>query len=276
MMLSLKPRLLLLDEPTAGMAAADRQAAVTLIDRIVRETGATLLLTEHDMDVVFNLGTRISVLHYGEIVASGTPDEVRADPFVREIYLGRGGACLRSAPSTPSTATAISSTASGSRSGPGRGCPPRTQRRRQVHLAEGASRGRPARRRDRLRGPALGALLTHQRARLGLALVPEDRRIFPRHGRREPVPRRATPVRGEPRRVRRTKADLFSPSKPIRTSGDRLSGGQQQMVAVGRGLVPRPKLLMLDEPAEEPRTAHRGGSRPRDRQGSPDGEPRSW
>jgi branched-chain amino acid transport system ATP-binding protein len=91
MMLSLKPRLLLLDEPTAGMAAADRRAAVTLIDRIVRETGATLLLTEHDMDVVFNLGTRISVLHYGEIVASDTPDEVRADPFVREIYLGRGG-----------------------------------------------------------------------------------------------------------------------------------------------------------------------------------------
>jgi branched-chain amino acid transport system ATP-binding protein len=91
MMLALKPRLLLLDEPTAGMAAADRKTAVRLIERIVRETGATLLLTEHDMDVVFHLGTRISVLHYGEIVASDTPEKVRGNPFVKEIYLGRGG-----------------------------------------------------------------------------------------------------------------------------------------------------------------------------------------
>ncbi|SFV13580.1 amino acid/amide ABC transporter ATP-binding protein 1, HAAT family [Methylobacterium sp. 174MFSha1.1] len=91
MMLALRPRLLLLDEPTAGMASGDRRASVRLVERIVRETGATLILTEHDMDVVFQIGTRISVLHYGEIVASGTPDEVRANAFVRDIYLGRGG-----------------------------------------------------------------------------------------------------------------------------------------------------------------------------------------
>lgn len=91
MMLALRPRLLLLDEPTAGMASGDRRASVRLVERIVRETGATLVLTEHDMDVVFQIGTRISVLHYGEIVASGTPDEVRANAFVRDIYLGRGG-----------------------------------------------------------------------------------------------------------------------------------------------------------------------------------------
>lgn len=91
MMLALKPRLLLLDEPTAGMASADRSAAVRLVDRIVRETGATLILTEHDMDVVFNLGTRISVLHYGEIVATDTPEGIRGNAFVKEIYLGRGG-----------------------------------------------------------------------------------------------------------------------------------------------------------------------------------------
>ncbi len=91
MMLALRPRLLLLDEPTAGMASGDRRASVRLVERIVRETGATLVLTEHDMDVVFQIGNRISVLHYGEIVASGTPDEVRANAFVRDIYLGRGG-----------------------------------------------------------------------------------------------------------------------------------------------------------------------------------------
>ncbi|OKO78286.1 ATP-binding cassette domain-containing protein [Bradyrhizobium sp. AS23.2] len=91
MMLALKPRLLLLDEPTAGMASSDRMAAVRLVERIVKERGATLILTEHDMDVVFQLGTRISVLHYGEIVTTDTPEGVRANAFVREIYLGRGG-----------------------------------------------------------------------------------------------------------------------------------------------------------------------------------------
>jgi branched-chain amino acid transport system ATP-binding protein len=89
MNLALRPKLLMLDEPTAGMSPTDRQAAVNLIDRVVRDNGLSLLLTEHDMGVVFQLGTRISVLHYGEVVVSGLPAEVRANALVREIYLGR-------------------------------------------------------------------------------------------------------------------------------------------------------------------------------------------
>ncbi|MBP0438305.1 ABC transporter ATP-binding protein [Tianweitania sediminis] len=89
MSLALKPKILMLDEPTAGMSPTDRAAAVNLIDRIVRDNQLSLLLTEHDMGVVFQLGTRLSVLHYGEVVVSGEPDVVRADPLVREIYLGR-------------------------------------------------------------------------------------------------------------------------------------------------------------------------------------------
>jgi branched-chain amino acid transport system ATP-binding protein len=89
MSLALRPKILMLDEPTAGMSPTDRTAAVNLIDRIVRENKLSLLLTEHDMGVVFQLGTRLSVLHYGEVVVSGLPDEVRANPLVREIYLGR-------------------------------------------------------------------------------------------------------------------------------------------------------------------------------------------
>lgn len=89
MNLALRPKLLMLDEPTAGMSPTDRQAAVNLIDRVVRENGLSLLLTEHDMGVVFQLGTRLSVLHYGEVVVSGAPEEVRGNPLVREIYLGR-------------------------------------------------------------------------------------------------------------------------------------------------------------------------------------------
>ncbi|WP_418361307.1 hypothetical protein [Sulfitobacter alexandrii] len=79
----------MLDEPTAGMSPTDRTAAVKLIDRIIRENGISLILTEHDMGVVFQLGTRLSVLNYGELVVSGTPEEVRRNPMVREIYLGR-------------------------------------------------------------------------------------------------------------------------------------------------------------------------------------------
>lgn len=89
MSLALRPRILMLDEPTAGMSPTDRAAAVDLIDRIMHDNGISLILTEHDMGVVFQLGTRLSVLNYGELVVSGTPEEVRQNPMVREIYLGR-------------------------------------------------------------------------------------------------------------------------------------------------------------------------------------------
>ena len=86
--LALDPKLLLLDEPTAGMSPAETRDCVALVDRIARARGLTLLFTEHDMDVVFRVADRISVLHHGEIIASGAPEAVRADPDVRRIYLG--------------------------------------------------------------------------------------------------------------------------------------------------------------------------------------------
>lgn len=76
----------LLDEPTAGMSNAETDRAVDLIRRVTE--GRTLLIVEHDMGVVFGLADRISVLVYGEIVASGTPEEIRGNPKVREAYLG--------------------------------------------------------------------------------------------------------------------------------------------------------------------------------------------
>jgi len=77
---------ILLDEPTAGMSRAETDRAVALIRRI--SEGRTLMIVEHDMSVVFGLADRISVLVYGEIVASGTPAEIRNNPKVREAYLG--------------------------------------------------------------------------------------------------------------------------------------------------------------------------------------------
>ncbi len=83
-----QPRLLLLDEPTAGMAAPERRAMMELIERTVQILAVTVLFTEHDMDVVFAIAERVTVLDRGRVIAEGTPKEVRANPEVRAIYLG--------------------------------------------------------------------------------------------------------------------------------------------------------------------------------------------
>ena len=90
--MALRPRLLLLDEPTAGMAPGDRTAAVALIGRLMHSHGLSLLLTEHDMGVVFGLAHRLTVLNHGAVLATGPVDDVRADPRVREVYLGHADA----------------------------------------------------------------------------------------------------------------------------------------------------------------------------------------
>jgi branched-chain amino acid transport system ATP-binding protein len=89
--LALEPELLLLDEPTAGMSAAETRDSIRLIERIARDRGLTLLFTEHDMEVVFSISQRITVLHQGRVIADGTPAEVRSDAEVRRVYLGSGG-----------------------------------------------------------------------------------------------------------------------------------------------------------------------------------------
>lgn len=82
------PGLLLMDEPTAGMAPGERVELMALTAGITRERGIAVLFTEHDMDVVFAHADRIIVLNRGELIAEGTPDAVRADARVRELYLG--------------------------------------------------------------------------------------------------------------------------------------------------------------------------------------------
>lgn len=81
------PRLLLLDEPTAGMARHDTNATIDLLKRI-KARGMTKVIIEHDMHVVFSLADRITVLAGGRIICQGTPEEVKADPRVKEAYLG--------------------------------------------------------------------------------------------------------------------------------------------------------------------------------------------
>ena len=84
--LATAPRLLLLDEPLAGMGAADADAMVELIASL--KTKLTMVLVEHDMGAVFRLADRISVLVYGRVLATGSPESIRASPLVKEAYLG--------------------------------------------------------------------------------------------------------------------------------------------------------------------------------------------
>ncbi|MDR1967765.1 MAG: branched-chain amino acid ABC transporter ATP-binding protein, partial [Burkholderiaceae bacterium] len=84
------PRLLLMDEPTAGMAAAERHALMALTRRLVRERGMAVLFTEHSMDVVFGYADRVIVLARGRVIAEGAPQDIGAHPEVRAVYLGSG------------------------------------------------------------------------------------------------------------------------------------------------------------------------------------------
>src|SRR5437667_412150 len=81
-----RPRLLLLDEPVAGMGVEETQRMIALLSSL--KGGKTLILVEHDMDAVFSLADRISVLVYGRIIATGAPEEIRANLEVRRAYLG--------------------------------------------------------------------------------------------------------------------------------------------------------------------------------------------
>ncbi len=91
------PKLLLMDEPTAGMARPERNALMLLVARLARDRGLGVLFTEHDMDAVFGHATRVLALVRGKIIAQGTPQQVQADARVRQLYLGTVGAGIAAA-----------------------------------------------------------------------------------------------------------------------------------------------------------------------------------
>ncbi|MBV6271357.1 ABC transporter ATP-binding protein [Alcaligenaceae bacterium CGII-47] len=94
--LACEPRLLLMDEPTAGMAAAERNALIALVQQLVRQHHLAVLFTEHSMDVVFTYADRIIVLARGQVIAQGNADQVRHDPRAQEAYFGTGRTFERS------------------------------------------------------------------------------------------------------------------------------------------------------------------------------------
>ena len=93
-----EPRLLLMDEPTAGMGARERHALIELVKRLVVERNISVLFTEHSMDVVFAFADRIVVLARGRLIADGDADAIRDDPQVQEVYFGTGKTFAPKAP----------------------------------------------------------------------------------------------------------------------------------------------------------------------------------
>lgn len=86
--LATRPQVLMLDEPTAGMSPTDRREMTRTLAKLKAETDLTIVMTEHDMDIIFELADRLMVLNYGEVIAAGDPSEVRDDKTVKEVYLG--------------------------------------------------------------------------------------------------------------------------------------------------------------------------------------------
>ncbi|MCU1373011.1 MAG: transporter related protein, partial [Actinomycetia bacterium] len=86
--LAANPSVVLLDEPAAGLSELERQELAALLRRMVKEHDVGVLLIEHDVNLVLDVSDRVTVLHFGEVLAAGTPDEVRSSPAVIEAYLG--------------------------------------------------------------------------------------------------------------------------------------------------------------------------------------------
>jgi branched-chain amino acid transport system ATP-binding protein len=89
MAMSVRPSLLLLDEPASGLSQGERQRLTEML--LSLEDSVTLIIIEHDMDVALNVAHRVIVMHDGSVIAEGTPDEIRANQMVHDIYLGRTG-----------------------------------------------------------------------------------------------------------------------------------------------------------------------------------------
>jgi len=264
--LASRPRLLVLDEPTAGMSPEETASTLRLITRLNREHGLTVLFCEHDMEVVFSAAHRVVVMHQGRTIAAGTPEEIRQNPEVQRAYLGGEEAeAVEGRPARPPAAGEPLLQVQGmhtyyglshvlfdvsfevregeavfllGRNGAGKS----TTLKSVVGLV-------PARQGTvRYRGRDLVGRAPHEVARLGVGYVPDDRRIFPDLTVWENL---EVALRGSGYWTLDRIFELFPVLREKRHHrGSHLSGGEQKMLAIARALVGNPQLLLLDEPME--------------------------
>ena len=252
--LCVDPMLLLLDEPAAGLRHMEKQQLAALL-RQLRDGGMSVLLVEHDMGFVMDLADRIVVLDFGTKIAEGTPGRDQ-DQSRRDQGLSRSG--RMSALLSVADAHVAYGKVEAVRCGLARGRRQRDrhhhrrQRRRQDHAAE-RHHGHPAadRRRAPLPAADIAQLDIEDRVAAGLSLVPEHRELFGTMNVEDNLQLGAFRIaKAIAARSLERVYTLFPRLKERRKQlAGTLSGGEQQMLAMGRALMGAPKLLMLDEPS---------------------------
>ena len=261
-----QPKLLLMDEPTAGMAPRERIELMRLTAQIAREKSIGVLFTEHDMDVVFEHADRILVLNRGSLIAEGSPRRGPAQP-AGSRHLSRRGPGVRRPPSRGGAVMKLSVHDLNSHYGPahilfdvtlevgegevvallGRnGAGKSTTFRSIIGLVESRT-GRIV-----FEGQDVSDQPTHAIVSRGLGYVPEERRIFTDLTVDENLEVGRQPVRpNAPHWTREKLFTLFPNLAEMRNRpGGRMSGGEQQMLTIARTLMGNPSLVLLDEPSE--------------------------
>jgi branched-chain amino acid transport system ATP-binding protein len=261
--LATAPAVLLLDEPAAGLDDADTVKLGGLLQRLAR-AGLAVVLVEHDMALVMSVSDEIVVLDAGRRIAAGTPAVVRADPAVKAAYLGA------TAPAQPAAAREAGASLLDVRElcagygslavldevslKVGRGetiavlGPNGAGKSTLMKALSGLIR--PVKGFIDFGGVELAQLAAHLVARAGLILVPEGRQVFPQLTVAENLRLGATRRNDFELAEIETMLERFPRLRPrLHTAAGLLSGGEQQMLAVARGLLARPDILLLDEPS---------------------------
>jgi ABC-type branched-subunit amino acid transport system ATPase component/ABC-type branched-subunit amino acid transport system permease subunit len=261
--LAARPSVLLLDEPAAGLAAQDKRRLAALLRRIA-DAGVAVMLVEHDMSVVMGISDHVVVLDAGLRIAAGTPAQVQQDPAVRKAYLGEAQdrrTVRREVAGEPMLE--VGRLAAGYGAEPVlKGIDLRVRRGEVVAVlgANGAGKStlmrslagllRPVAGEIAFEGRDIGRDPAHRVAASGIALVPEGRQVFAELSVQDNLELGAfTRKSVAPGDVEAMLERFPRLRERLHQRAGLLSGGEQQMLAIARGLMAKPRLLLLDEPS---------------------------